>query len=269
MLSDDEFKTVLNYFNRSWKGYRKVRKGVKKRIRRHMQELGCSTARDYLSIIAADDDQKKLTKSCLLVTISRFFRDRQMWEHLEKTIFPEFLHSDGDQFQFWSAGCACGEEAYSLSILWHRLLTDRSNQDTRLHILASDVNPVCIDRAQKGWFNKSSLKEVDPATLATYFKKIPGKHQYEVNADVRQFIRWQVNDLFSPISFGPFHIVMLRNNLLTYYRGKKRDDAFKNISNCLIPGGYMIIGSHEELPHAFTRVFKQSRECPLIYQYTL
>lgn len=128
MLSDDEFKMILDYFNRPWQGYRKVRKGVKKRIRRHMQDLNCSTARDYISIIAADKDQERITESCLLVTISRFFRDSRMWEYIEKTILPEFIENVRDQIQVWSAGCACGEEAYSLSILWHRLTAHNNTE---------------------------------------------------------------------------------------------------------------------------------------------
>ena len=111
MLSDTEFKVILNYFNRSWKGYRKVRKGVKKKIRRHMQVLDCSNIEDYLTVIASDQDQKKITESCLLVTISRFFRDRQLWECMAEIILPKLVRSFPDRIRVWSVGCACGEEA--------------------------------------------------------------------------------------------------------------------------------------------------------------
>jgi len=268
MLSDDEIKMILDYFNRPWKGYRKVRKGVKKRIRGHMQALNCSTAQDYISIITTDKDQKTITESCLLVTISRFFRDRRMWDYLETTILPEFIKNVCDQIQIWSAGCACGEEAYSLSILWHRL-TAYNNNDTRLNILATDVNPVCIERAQKGWFGKSSLKEMSPETIETYLKKIPGKRQYEIHSCIRQTITWKVHDLLSPIAKGPFHIIMLRNNLLTYHRRTKKEDTFQMILDRLIPGGFIMIGSHEKVPTPFTGVLQRNRECPLIYQYTI
>lgn len=266
MLSDDEFKMILGYFNRPWKGYRKVRKGVKKRIRSHMRALNCSTAKDYISIIAADDDQKSVTESCLLVTISRFFRDRRMWKHIEDKIYPELIQNARNRIKIWSAGCACGEEAYSLSILWHKL-TAHSDKRTQLEILATDVNPVCIERAQKGWFEKSSLKEVDPATIAAYFEKRPNKHQYIIHSCAKAPIRWQVHDLLTPISAGPFHIIMLRNNLLTYYKGTKKEDAFQMILDRLIPGGYMMVGSHENLPSKFAELFQRSNECPHIYQH--
>lgn len=266
MLSDDEFKLILDYFDRPWKGYRKVRKGVKKRIRRHMQTLNCATVRDYISTIATDDDQKRVAESCLLVTISRFFRDRRMWKQIEESIYPELIQHARNRIQIWSAGCASGEEAYSLAILWHRL-TAHSDIRTKLKILATDVNPVCIERAKKGWFEKSSLKEVDPATIVAYFKKRPCKHQYEIHSCAKTPIRWQVDDLLTPNSTGPFHVIMLRNNLLTYYRGTQKEDAFQMILDRLIPGGYIMTGSHEKLPSKFSELFQRCQECPHIYQY--
>ena len=267
MLSDTEFKVILDYFNRSWKGYRKVRKGVKKKIRRHMQVLDCSNIEDYLTVIASDQDQKKITESCLLVTISRFFRDCQLWECLAETILPELVRNFPDRIRVWSVGCACGEEAFSLSILWHRL-TAQATIDTKMDILATDVNPVCLEKAQKGWYGKSSLKEVDASILETYFKKIPSSHQYEVCSCAKQLIRWQTHDLFISLCEGPFQIILLRNNLLTYHHGKDTDEAFQLILDNLIPGGYIVTGSHEKLPPIFIGSFKRNKHCPLVYQYT-
>jgi chemotaxis methyl-accepting protein methylase len=266
MLSDIEFKIILDYFNRPWKGYRKVRKGVKKRIRRHMQVLGCSNVREYLAIIASDRDQKKTAESYLLVTISRFFRDGWLWECMAETILPGLVRNFPDRIRVWSAGCACGEEALSLSILWHRL-TAHAAIDTQLDILATDVNPVCIERAQQGWYGKSSLKEVEAPILETYFKKIPGSRQYEVRSCARQLIRWQVHDLFIPLAEGPFHIILLRNNLLTYHQGKDADNALQLILDHLVPGGYLVTGAHEKLPPIFIGLFKRNRCCPLVYRY--
>ncbi|MEN8210742.1 MAG: CheR family methyltransferase [Thermodesulfobacteriota bacterium] len=267
MLSDTEFKMILDCFNRPWKGYRKVRKGVKKKIQRHMQELGCSNIRDYISIVALDSEQKKITESCLLVTISRFFRDHQLWICMAETILPVLEKEFPGQLRAWSAGCACGEEAFSLSILWHRLTAHKA-VNLQMDIMATDVNPVCLERAQKGWYGKSSLKEVEALILETYFRKIPGSRQYAVRSFVKQLIRWQVHDLFIPLSEGPFHIIFLRNNLLTYYQGKEADDALQMILDRLIPKGYIVIGTHEKLPLLFIGSFKQNKCCPFIYQYT-
>ena len=76
MLSDTEFRSLLEHLNRPWAGYRKVRKGVKQRVRRHMQNLACSTVEQYLVQLARQPAEMAACEECLRVTISRFFRDR-------------------------------------------------------------------------------------------------------------------------------------------------------------------------------------------------
>ena len=264
MLSDQEFRMVLDYFNRPWKGYRKVRKGIKKRIRRHMQAVGCSRVQEYLSILSNDENHRREAASCLLVTISRFFRDRRVWDCLGGTVLPELVTVSPERVRVWSAGCACGEEAYSLSILWHGSGLQR---DTRLHILGTDVNPVCLERARMGRYGKSSLKAVDEPTLQRCFKKVPGSRQYEIRDCVKAPIRWQLHELFSPMCSGPFHIILLRNNLLTYHRGKELADGFGLILERILPGGYLVIGAHERIPTGGDTALEQMPDAPCIYRY--
>ena len=124
-----------------------------------MQVLDCSNIEDYLAVIASDKDQKKITESCLLVTISRFFRDRQLWECMAETILPELVRSFPDRIRVWSVGCACGEEAFSLSILWHRLTT-QATIDTKMDILATDVNRCVLKKPKKAGTGKAALKKL-------------------------------------------------------------------------------------------------------------
>ncbi|MEW6112375.1 MAG: hypothetical protein AB1664_09630, partial [Thermodesulfobacteriota bacterium] len=79
-MTDDEFRQILDHFRLSWHGYRKVRKGVKKRLAKHMHELQCKTGEAYLDKVTHDPDVKKHAEALLTVTISRFLRDRRLWE---------------------------------------------------------------------------------------------------------------------------------------------------------------------------------------------
>ena len=78
MFTDDDFKRLLQQFDRPWSGYRKIRKGVKKRIRRHMQNLGCRQADAYLGMVRQDPLAKAACDQLLLVIIGRFFRDKNL-----------------------------------------------------------------------------------------------------------------------------------------------------------------------------------------------
>ncbi len=90
-MDDQQFRQLLNLFGFSWKGYRKVRKGVKKRINRHMKELGCRNMAAYLAELEKEDEARQHCELLLTVSISRFFRDREFWRTLEKKLLPELI----------------------------------------------------------------------------------------------------------------------------------------------------------------------------------
>ncbi len=115
-MDDHQFKQLLAFFNRSWKGYRKVRKGVKKQIGRHMQSVGCRQMDAYLNLLKTSEAARLACERLLTVSISRFFRDRQIWQLLSMNILPDLARQNSDPVWIWSAGCARGEEIYSLKM---------------------------------------------------------------------------------------------------------------------------------------------------------
>ena len=157
MLDDHDFRVLLNHLDRPWSGYRKVRKGVKKRVRRHMIQLSCTTIQDYLQRIDQYPDAWTQCQDFLAVTISRFFRDRQLWEHLQKRILPDLAQRFSERLRTWSAGCANGEEPYSLFMVAAAAFEAISDMGT-IQILATDANIGCLQRAREGRFPESSLK---------------------------------------------------------------------------------------------------------------
>jgi chemotaxis protein methyltransferase CheR len=115
-MDDQQFRQLLQHFGLSWRGYHKVRKGVKKRIRRHMHQLGCRNLSTYLLQLAKNEDAKMQCEQIMAVSISRFFRDRKLWEILEKEILPELIEKHRAKIAVWSVGCACGEEVRGRSL---------------------------------------------------------------------------------------------------------------------------------------------------------
>ena len=125
-MNDQQFRQLLNRYEFSWTGYRKVRKGVKKRIHRYMTFIGCITMADFLVELDKNNDIRHHCEYLMTVSISRFFRDRGFWQDFKERILPKFMDADKEKIKFWSAGCACGEEVYSfknLEFVEQRLLT--------------------------------------------------------------------------------------------------------------------------------------------------
>jgi len=246
-MDDEQFRKILLYFGLSWEGYRKVRKGVKKRISRHMQYSGCHTINTYLMKLDQDKSLKMECESLLTVSISRFFRDRQMWTTLETSILPELLKNTVSKVKVWSAGCACGEEAYSFKIMWDRFKKKYAIPSI-LEVTATDINPMLLEKAGIGIYTPSSLKEVNGTDISLYFEKVKRQNRYRIKDRLRNDIFWKQLDLRQDIFEEEYHIIFLRNNILTYYLDPLKTDTFEKVLNHLDPPGFLIIGSNESLP---------------------
>lgn len=249
-MDDQDFRQLLDRFHLSWEGYRKVRKGVKKRLHRHMQRIGCRHFRQYVQAIDENTELEYQCKLLLSVSISRFFRDRRLWEVLETDILPGIFAENRKEVRAWSAGCALGQEVYTFKMLWQKIERARG-KGPALRLWATDMNPDYLRRAQVGVFSRSSLKEVPEIFLSTYFKPVRGKKSFAIDDALKEDVIWETRDLLSPPPATGFQHVFLRNNLLTYYKAKLKVPAFANIAESITKGGYLIIGSHERIPSGF------------------
>jgi chemotaxis methyl-accepting protein methylase len=246
-MDDREFRRLLDYLELSWPGYRRVRKGVKKRIRRHMQAQGCRSMQEYLERLRGSAEVRGQSERLLSVSISRFFRDRALWEVLRGRILPELIQACGDRIRVWSAGCARGEEAYSLRILWESLNRPAGGLPV-LEITATDLNPHFLLKAKEALYPASSLRELPEDLKAAWFQAAAGEKRFEVKPALKSNIVWMAHNFLSgPPGYG-FHLILIRNSLLTYYPEKITGPVLGEILKALAEGGYVIVGSHETPP---------------------
>jgi chemotaxis methyl-accepting protein methylase len=263
-MDDQQFRQLLNRLGLSWEGYRKVRKGVKKRISRHMKQLGCRTVEEYFMAVGGSPELRKACELLITVSISRFFRDHRLWEILESQVLPAIIEEKRGDIKVWSAGCGCGEEVYSLKIIRDRLQRSFEGMPG-LTILATDMNPVYLDKAQAGIYSWSSLKEIPEEFRSTYFEAQSKGRFYKVSPHLKKGIVWKIHNILSDPPGTDFHLVFLRNNLLTYYQDDLKVPAFLRVVNCLAPGGFLVIGAHEKLPPVTSDLFLSFRH-PQIFQ---
>ena len=227
-----------------------MRKGVKKRLARHMRECGCRTAPEYLAFLGEDPSARKTAGRLLTVSISRFFRDPEMWAALASILSPRLAYSSVPAFirpfRAWSAGCSCGEEVYSLKILWMRLAR-RIPDLPPLEVWAGDVNPEVLDKARRGVYPRSSVRNLSADDLAAAFTAT--SRRFTVRPALKAGIRWLRHDLVSdPPPAADVDLIFLRNNLLTYYLRPVAAPALARISGALAPGGLLVVGRKETAP---------------------
>ena len=263
-MDDQQFRQLLNYFSLSWDGYRKVRKGVKKRICRHMHAFRCRTVEAYFSVLDRNSNARQQCQRLMTVSTSRFFRDETLWQTLENEVLPTIIEKNRRELKVWSAGCACGQEVYSLKILW-RALSLRFQGLPALEIWATDMNPVYLHKARTGIYSRSSLKDVPEAFRSLCFVPRAKERTYAVAEVLKKGIDWRCHNLLFDLPGKKFQLVFLRNNLLTYYDDELRRKVFYRVLKCLDEGGFLVIGAHEKLPNALTGLLPCCT-CPYVFK---
>jgi chemotaxis protein methyltransferase CheR len=232
-----------------WEGFRKVRSQVCKRIDRRMSELGLEDHTGYRRYLELHDGEwTQLDRMCR-VTISRFYRDRGVFEMLGNEVLPELASvargSERNVVTAWSCGCASGEEAYSLAVLWHGRVAE-GFPETVLKIEATDSDPRVLERAREGNYTEGSIRELPVDLRQTAFE---GEEEpYRIREDLCESMIWRCQDVRKETPPGPFDLLLCRNLVLTYFDKALQREVMEGVMAALRPGGALVIGSHERLP---------------------
>jgi len=239
---------ALPRLERRWAGYRKVQSLVCKRLGRRVRALGLADLQAYRGWLDSYPAEWGELDALLGIPISRFYRDRGVFESLERDVLPALARAarEGSRtaLECWSAGCASGEEPYTLAILW-RLRLQAMFPGLALHIVATDRDAELLERARVGCYAPSSLKELPADLRAAGFERRNEGSCVRTEYRAISFLR---QDLREAMPEGPFDLVLVRNVVATYYSLPVQRAIMSRIAEGLRPGGALVLGIHEALP---------------------
>lgn len=244
---------VLPQMQLRWAGFRKVRGQVCKRLQRRLQDLALANLDSYRQYLVSHQAEWQILDALCRVSISRFYRDKQMFAFLEHTVLPELVRralARGDAcLRVWSVGAGSGEEPYTLAILW-QLQLQQQFPSVRLQIIASDADPNMLQRCQHACYDYSSVKNLPPGWREQVFALRDGKYclQPEYQTGV-QFLQHDVRDDFaSVVSAGSIDLLLCRNLVFTYFDASLQQQTLERLLRVLRTGGALVLGIHEQLP---------------------
>jgi chemotaxis protein methyltransferase CheR len=196
-----------------------------------------------------DPTEREALRSLLVVTISRFFRNARVFRFLSREVLPRLAGKEAAATA-WSAGCAAGEELYSLRIAWEELPGEKPS----LRLIATDVDPVSLERAAAGRYPESSLREVPDALRRKYFER--EDQWYRVREEVRRSVSFRKMELMQDGSPGRFDLILCRNTAFTYFGPDQRMSVARMFGESLEEGGYLVLGRTETLPEESADLFE-------------
>ncbi|HEY3898150.1 MAG TPA: chemotaxis protein CheB [Chthoniobacter sp.] len=220
------------------------RSTIQRRIARRMVLSRVNTIEDYAKQLRSSPDELDALFDDLLINVTQFFRDKQVYTALQKRIFPKLVRSrraEGGDLRIWVAGCATGEEVYSLAISALEAMR-KLGIEVRLQIFGTDLSETAINIARAGSYPLSIANDVSPERLRRFFNKTDSC--YQVNRSLRDLCTFARQNICQDPPFSRIDLISCRNVLI--YLGQELQRRCVPIFHyALAPNGYLLLGSAE------------------------
>ncbi|WP_410610917.1 CheR family methyltransferase [Amycolatopsis sp. lyj-109] len=250
-----EFESVLTYLKESrgfdFTGYK--RSSLMRRVRRRMSQVEIDSYADYIDQLQVNADEFVALFNTILINVTGFFRDPDAWDHLREHVLPTLLaeRSPEEPIRVWSAGCAAGQEAYSLAMLFADALGIEAFRQ-RVKIYATDVDDEALAQARHAAYTPAEVEELTEAQLEQFFE-LQGS-RYCFRKDLRRSVIFGRNDLVQDAPISRIDLLVCRNTLM-YFNAETQTKILERFHFALAPRGVLFLGKAEMLL-SHTRIFE-------------
>jgi len=199
----------------------------------------------YLDLLRKDNAEYNRFLDSLAINVSEFFRDPDVFEYFRENCFKEIIRRK-DTFnnrviRIWSAGCAEGQETYSLAVLFKEELGEKNNFSVR--IWGTDIDNDALEKAKKAVYDLKNLKNMDRFMIEKYFTPL-SNGLFRLNEEIRQMVRFSQRDLINDPPLKYMDIIFCRN-VMIYLSHQQQELLLFKFHNSLSSKGYLVIGKVE------------------------
>ena len=249
---------------------------VARRVQRRVDLLRVDSITAYVEQLHADPDELNTLYQDLLIGVTQFFRDPEAYETLERDVIPQILERvpPAQELRLWIAGCATGEEPYSLAMLFYEQLAARG-RPINMKILATDVHPASLEFAGAGVYGDDQLANVAPHRLERFFTR--RSSGYQISQELRQLIVFARHNVLKDAPFTKMNFISCRN-MLIYLQPHAQRTVLSLFHFGLSSGGVLFLGASESpgaLSDEFTpidehwKIYRKRRDVHLLSQVRL
>ena len=243
---EDQFEALLELLKESrgfdFTGYK--RSSLMRRVNRRMQQLSIASYGEYIDYLQVHPDEFTTLFNTVLINVTDFFRDQDHWQHLRTEVLPTLLSNKKptESIRVWCAGCASGEEAYSVAMVLAEELADELR--TRVKIYATDVDDEALAIARQATYGEKEVRGVPADLLDRYFEHTG--QRYAVAKDLRRVVIFGRNDLVQDAPISRVDLLVCRNTLM-YLNAETQARVLARFNFALNPFGVLFLGKAEML----------------------
>ncbi|MBU4258792.1 MAG: protein-glutamate O-methyltransferase CheR [Proteobacteria bacterium] len=231
---------------------------IKRRLARRMAATDSDNYLDYFYTLEKEPGEYENLLRTLTIKVSRFFRNQHLFQTLYDDIFPDIINAkiinNDNTLRIWGAGCAFGEEIYSVTITLLEYLKKKrkSIDDYDISIFGTDIDGQALNKAKLGIYDKDAVKDVKKEILDKYF--IRRGDLFQLIDSIKNLVYFTRDDLTSEKHISPssgvitnYDLILCRNTLI-YFSQALQQRVFLNFIRSLNPGGYLVLGKSESIP---------------------
>ncbi len=241
---DPQFESLLIYLKEErgfdFTGYK--RSSLMRRVNRRMSHTGSDTYADYLDHLQVHPDEFTALFNMILINVTGFFRDPEAWDHLRTEVLPQLIAGDAP-IRVWSAGCASGQEAYTLAIAFAEAMGPDAFRQ-RVKIYATDVDEDGLAQARQASYNEREVAGLPPGILDRYFEA--NGSRYTFRHDLRRSVIFGRNDLIQDAPISRIDLLVCRNALI-YFNAETQSRILSRFHFALADHGVLFLGKAEML----------------------
>lgn len=240
-----------------FRGYKKP--GLARRALKRLHAVKAASYGEYCSVLDKDPAEYARLFSNITIKVSEFFREPEVFEYLCASVKEFYPRDQG--MKVWCCGCAYGEEAYSLAILLSECFSPEGLKHSK--VLATDIDPEALEQARKARYRDESIKNVPPYIREKYLFMVDGL--YKVKYNVRNSVRFGSLDIVQSPTISRVDLLSCRN-LFIYFGKRLQEKVFEKLDFALKPGGLLVMGKAEVLPHSYLARYEPMGERLNIYR---
>ena len=245
--TDSTLEDLLTFIRDSrgfdFTGYK--RSSLARRIRKRMHEAGSADFVDYRDRLESSAEEFGLLFNTILINVTGFFRDTETWTFLQREVMPELLADvDGErEIRVWSAGCASGEEAYSLALAFSAALGVEETAK-QVKIYGTDIDDEALRDARIGLYSAKNLEGLPAEMRDKYFEQ--NGTQFSFRPDLRRRVIFGRHDITRDAPISRLDLLVCRNTLM-YFNVETQSQVIDRFHFALREGGYLFLGKAEML----------------------
>lgn len=221
---------------------------LERRITARIRALSLHTFRQYADLLDSDPNEYLQLIDTLTINVTEFFRDKVVWDSIRRNIMSRMLEhkSEGRSrtIRIWSAGCATGEEPYSIAMMLVEMLGADSSRFL-VSVLGTDLDHEALARAERGVYEHERIKRIPPSYQVRFTRPVDAQH-FEIASEIRRLVRFRQASLFGDAPLRVVDLIMCRN-VFIYLDREQQERVLDVFWTSLARGGFLVLGRSEKL----------------------